>query len=563
MNAEPEPALPDDDPWRTHDVFNQVPPWAGGDWLALDTALQEGLRLGAAEWALPALHAYAGQISQPDILAAAVAANEYAPRHRPFDPQGNRIDAVEFHPAWHLLLGRLRGAGGVSLPWRDRRAGRWSAWAALFYLHGQVEQGTLCPTTMTQAAIPLLQREPALWTLLGERLLADTYDETDAPIQHRRALWIGMGMTEKQGGSDVRANTTTAWPVQGQGRGAVYRLRGHKWFYSAPSSDAHLVSARLGTDGPIGCFFVPRWWLDGRRNAVRIQRLKDKLGNRSNASGEVEFQDALGILIGEEGRGLATLVEMASTTRISCVLGSAAILRSALVQALHAARHRQAFGRRLADQPTMRGVLLDLALESEAALQLGLRLARACEGELMLDQAWRRFVTPAAKFWVCKRTVAATAEAMEVLGGNGYVEESPLPRLLREAPVNSIWEGCGNVMALDILRAVAREPAVALMLWEDWRQALSADAAALRHLQWLETALTSADAQGLPAQARLVAQTMALLGQAALLRRYAPTAVADAFIATRLGEPAGLTFGVVDARRYDTEAVLQRALPPD
>lgn len=547
--------------WRTHEVLNQVPEWAGPDLWAADAALQQAVADAGAGWAVPALQAYGRAIATADARADAVAANEHPPRHRPFDARGHRIDAVVFHPGWHRLLGQLRAAGGVSGPWRDAQPGRWTAWAALFYLHGQVEQGTLCPATMTQAAIPILQREPGLWSLLGSQLLCLDDDPQDAPLTRKRAVWIGMGMTEKQGGSDVRANTTTAWPVQGQGRGAVYRLRGHKWFYSAPTSDAHLVSARIAGEDGIGCFFVPRWWMDGTRNAVRLQRLKDKMGNRSNASGEVEFEDAWGILIGPPERGLATLVEMASYTRINCVLGSAAIGRAALVQAIHAARHRHTFGRRLQDQPVMRGVLLDLALESEAALQLGLRLAQACESDDPLDQAWRRILTPAAKFWVCKRTIAATAEAMEVLGGNGYVEEGVMPRLLRESPVNAIWEGSGNVMTLDVLRALRSNPEGAQALLRDWAQTLRDDAPARHALQRLAVTLKEDDPAALQAQAREITQQLALLAQAVLLRTRSPQAVADAFIASRLGPSPGLTFGVLDARTHATDAILQRALP--
>lgn len=548
--------------WSTHTVVNQVPEWANDDLWDADVALREAVEQAGAHWAAERLQTYARQVGSPAARADAVAANVHGPQHRPYDARGHRLDAVDFHPAWHHLLGLLRQGGWVTLPWRDDRPGRWTAWAAGFYLHGQIEQGTLCPATMTQAAVPLLRREPALWAQVGDPLLSDAYDPRDIPLPAKASIWVGMGMTEKQGGSDVRANTTTAWPLDGGGRGGVYRVRGHKWFYSAPSSDAHLVSARIGPDGPMGCFWVPRWW-GAQRNAVRIQRLKDKLGNRSNASGEVEFEDALGILIGEEGRGIATLVEMASYTRINCVLGSAAIVRAALVQALHSARHRQAFGRALAQQPAMRGVLLDLALESEAALQLGLRLAQACEDATPLDQAWRRIVTPAAKFWVCKRAIAATAEAMEVLGGNGYVEEGTLARLLREAPVNSIWEGSGNVMCLDVLRAVQRQPQAAHALLNDWRQALHGDAAALGALHTLAAAWqTQTDGAALEHQARWIAQTLALLAQAVLLRTRAPTAVADAFIATRLGEAAvGQTLGVIDARPWATDAILARALP--
>jgi putative acyl-CoA dehydrogenase len=361
-------------------------------------------------------------------------------------------------------------------------------------------------------------------------------------------MLIGMGMTEKQGGSDVRANTSWAVPVAGGGRGAEYRLNGHKWFFSAPMCDAHLVVARLGNaeDGPIGCFYVPRWRPDGSKNAVEIQRLKDKLGNRSNSSAEVEFRDAYAVLIGEEGRGIPTIIEMATHTRLDCVIGSAALIRQAFVQALHHTRHREAFGRLLLDQPLMRNVLTDLALESEAATRLMMRLATAFElaDTDPLQAAWKRIVTPAAKFWVCKRALEVTGEAMEVWGGNGYVEEGPMARLYREAPVNSIWEGSGNVMCLDVLRAIQREPDGAALLLGDLAREAAGDRRLRTALQNFETLLHQ-PAELMQANARRLAQTLVLLAQAVLLLRHGQADCAELFIASRFGDGAQADHGRV------------------
>ncbi|PZU42345.1 MAG: DNA alkylation response protein, partial [Acidovorax sp.] len=411
-------------------------------------------------------------------------------------------------------------------------------------------------------AIPLLRKEPALWQSLQSRLYSTAYDPRDLPVADKASIWLGMGMTEKQGGSDVRANTTVATPIGTGGRGGEYRLRGHKWFFSAPQCDAHLVVARTGEGGPFACFYVPRWRPDGSRNAVRVQRLKDKVGNRSNASSEVEFEDAWGLLMGEEGRGIPTIIEMASYTRLNCVVGSAAILRQATVQAIHYARRRHAFGKALAEQPLMRAVLADLALESEAALHLAMRLAQAYEDDSTPAQrAWKRVMTPAAKFWVCKRAVELTGEAMEVLGGNGYVEDGVMARLFREAPVNSIWEGSGNVMCLDVLRALQREPEAAHALLTELHAAAQGEpriAAAARELQ----ALLAAPAEQLEGLGRVLTQRLVLLAQACLLRQQAPAAVADAFVATRLADSgAGRVAGAIDPRGLDVAAVLARAFP--
>ncbi len=551
--------------WNTHDVLNQVDELTDFNLLEADPALAEALQRNGAARHIPSLSRYAQQLGERATWELAEQANRHTPELHRFDARGRIIDAVEFHPSWHTLLGLYRQQGLISLPFEDSSAGRWSAWAAGFYLHGQVEQGTLCPATMTTAAIPLLQKEPALWQQLQGKLFSHEYDPRDLPVGDKASMWLGMGMTEKQGGSDVRANTTVAMPVHAGGRGGEYLLRGHKWFFSAPMCDAHLVVARMGEGGGQACFYVPRWRPDGSRNAVRVQRLKDKVGNRSNSSSEVEFEDAWGILMGEEGRGIPTIIEMATYTRLNCVLGSAAILRSATVQALAYARRRSVFGKLLAEQPLMRTVLADLALESEAALQIAMRLAQAYErggdeGD-PLERAWKRIMTPAAKFWVCKRGVELTGEAMEVLGGNGYVDTGVMARLFREAPVNSIWEGSGNVMCLDVLRAISREPDGAQLLLQDLIDTAAGEPALLQQAQSLARRLSGPPDQ-LEAQARRLVQDLVLLAQACLLRRHAPPAMADGIIATRLGAQQGaMVAGAFDPAGLDIAAILQRALP--
>ena len=547
--------------WQTHDVFNQFDELSDYDVFGTDAALVEAVRAADAGWALPALDAYGRTIGSAESFRQADEANRHLPELQVFDRRGRRIDQVEFHPAWHALMARYRNAGWVSLSARDTRPGRWVASAAGLYLHSQVESGTTCPSIMTWASIPLLEREAGLWPALKDRLHSDDYDARDLPLEDKRSIYVGMGMTEKQGGSDVRANTTEATPLDGGGRGRGYAIRGHKWFLSAPMCDAHLVVARTKEGGP-SCFFVPRWQPDGSKNPVQIQRLKDKLGNKSNSSAEVEFLDAHGVLIGEEGRGIPTIIEMAGYTRLACVVSSAGFARQALVQALAYARQRMAFGRVLAEQPLMRAVLADLALESEAALALAMRLAAAFErADDPAERIWKRVVTPAAKFWVCKRAIEVAGEAMEVFGGNGYVETGPMARLYREAPVNSIWEGSGNVMCLDVMRAIAREPEAASVLLDELADAGSADAALGREIGALRSLLGTPPEQ-LEGMGRLLAQRLVLATQAALLRKTAPSYVADAFSATRLGEAAwGRVVGAFDGRRVDTAALLARALP--
>ncbi|MDR3100714.1 MAG: isovaleryl-CoA dehydrogenase [Paraburkholderia sp.] len=571
-------------PGTTHEVTNQAPPLADYNLFTTDVALGEALARAGADWHREALARHGATLGAAATLALADLANRHAPELHTHSPRGERIDALEFHPAWHELLALLRAEGLHALPFSEPRPGAMAARCAGYFLHAQLESGSLCPLTMTFASIPVLQREPALFEALREPLYAREHDPRDVPLATKRSMMIGMGMTEKQGGSDVRSNRTLARPAGvASGRGAAYLLTGHKWFFSAPQCDAHLVLARSTEHEGLSCFFVPRFKPDGTKNAVHVQRLKDKLGNRSNASSEVEFFDAWGVMVGDEGRGIATIIEMANYTRLDCVIGSAALMRAALVQAIHHARHRSAFGRALADQPLMQNVLADLALESEAATVLFMRLAQAFEESASMDtaanaaraagasaeeseraleaRAWRRIVTPAAKFWVCKRALAFTGEAMEVWGGNGYVEEGPMARFYREAPVNSIWEGSGNVMCLDVLRALERDADAAQALFLAWRREAAGHPALGAALDQLSVLLNGAPGTR-EASARHIAQQIVLIAQAMLLRA-GPPEVAEAFIATRLDEHAadcGRVFGTLPAR-FDHAALVERALP--
>ncbi|VCU69770.1 Putative acyl-CoA dehydrogenase AidB [Pigmentiphaga humi] len=542
---------------------NVVDPLADYSLYDTDLALREAVEREGAGRAHGQLSAHGGWLGSREALDAGRDANLHPPCFVPIDPVGRRIDEVRFHPAWHVLMRAIVAQGLHDGPWSAPQPGALVARAAGYVMQGQVDAGTLCPTTMTFAAAAVLAAEPP-----GEIdfardwrpvLCSRSYDPADAPIAAKRGALVGMGMTEKQGGSDVRANTTRADPCGAPGRGRGYLLTGHKWFYSVPQADAHLVLAQAAEG--LSCFFVPRYGPDGRRNAVRILRLKDKLGNRSNASAEVEFHGAWGMMVGEPGRGVPTIIEMAACTRLDCVLGSAALLRQALVQALHFCTHRHAFGRPLVRQPLMRHVLADLALESEAATVLGLRLARAFAGQDPLERAIRRIVTPAAKYWVCKRAEAAIAECMEACGGNGYVEDGPMPRLYREAPVNAIWEGSGNVMCLDVLRAMRRDPqgfeALAEYLRErgggsvEFRSAWQA---------WMELCAKPEDAEF---KARRIAGLLTCLLQAALLRESPGGMAADAFIAARLAQP-GWLYGDSGTGHGDAVCglLLARAWPP-
>jgi putative acyl-CoA dehydrogenase len=551
-------------PHATHEVGNQVPPLAGHD-VAADPALLEAVAREGAGWAAEELHELGWRAGRAEVQELARLANEHPPVLRSHDRYGNRIDEVEFHPAWHELVETAVGHGLHAAPWADQRPGAHVARAAKFYVWSQAEAGHGCPISMTYAVVPALRHAPDLAAVFEPLLVNRAYDPGLRPPEGKRGLLSGMAMTEKQGGSDVRANTTRAEPAPGAGAGA-HVLTGHKWFCSAPMCDLFLTLAQ----GPSGltCFLLPRVLPGGDRNGMRLQRLKDKLGNRSNASAEVEFDNALAWQVGEPGRGVATIIAMVSATRLDCVIGSAAGMRAATVAAVHHASHRQAFGKDLVAQPLMAGVLADLALESQAATALAVRLAgaadRAARGDAG-ETALLRLALPAAKYWVCKRFPVHAAEALECLGGNGYVEESGLPRLYREAPLNSIWEGSGNVTALDVLRALSRTPEAADALLAELDAAAGADArldaavAGLRQRMAALEATTSLEAQH---EARRLAGHIAVTLAAALLVRHAPGPVADAFCASRL-EPAfpggpGVPFGALPAGLGLT-AIIDRA----
>jgi putative acyl-CoA dehydrogenase len=546
------------DRFRTHEVENQPPPFADLDLFATDAALREGLAREGAGWAAERVSALGALLGRAETLALGQRANQKTPELHSHDRFGNRIDEVEFDPAWHRIMALAMEHEVHNLPWREPRPGAYAARAALHSLLSQVESGACCPLTMTFACVPALRRQPELAAEWEPRVRGTVYEPRLVPASEKQAVLIGMAMTEKQGGSDVRANTTRAHALGTEGPGQPYELVGHKWFCSAPMSDAFLTLAQTGRG--LSCFLVPRFRPDGSRNPFRIQRLKDKLGNRSNASAEVEFPGSFGRMVGEEGRGVRTILDMVHHTRLDCVSGSAGLMRRALAEALHHARHRAAFGKRLIDQPLMRSVLADLALESEAATALMLRLARAYDeapGD-PAERAFARIATAVGKYWVCKRAPAMIVEAMECLGGNGYVEESALPRLYREAPVNAIWEGSGNVICLDVLRAMSREPDCVPALRAELAAARGGDArldgAVARLDAWLAE---PGDVE--PAARRLVEQ-LALALQASLLVRHAPHEVADAFCATRLGEGGGLGFGALEAG-LDAGALLDRAAP--
>jgi putative acyl-CoA dehydrogenase len=520
----------------THNVTNQVPPLAGSDPIAGDVALAEACVRHADEATLASLADLGALAGSEQAREWGRLADENRPVLQTHDRYGNRIDEVEFHPAWHELMRTAFEHGLAGAPWTDpaphahvRRAVGYLGWT-------QVEMGHGCPVTMTYAAVPALRAAPELAAVYEPGLTGRGYRFGLTPPAAKPGLVAGMGMTEKQGGSDVRSNTTRA-VARGDG---TYALTGHKWFTSAPMSDLFLVLAQL-PEG-VSCFLVPRVLPDGSRNVFRLQRLKDKLGDRANASGEVEFDGTTGWLVGEPGRGVPTIIEMVNSTRLDCVIGSAATVRAALTQALHHARHRRAFGALLADQPLMQNVLADLAVESEAATALAIRLAAAVDAG---ESAFLRLAGAAAKFWVCKRTPGVVAEALEVLGGNGFVEESGMPRLYRQAPLNSIWEGSGNVIALDVLRALSRSAESLAAVGAELELARGADARYDDAVKRLHAEL--GDPDGLEQRARRVAGLLALCLQGSLLLRHAPGEVADAFCATRLGGDWGAVLGTLPA----------------
>lgn len=547
--------------WTTHQISNQFDEKQDYNLFATDATLQEILQsYGSQDQTI--LNEMGQVVGSSEYYQYADLANRHTPILHAFDARGRRRDYIEFHPAWHQWMRINRQFDSHAHPFNQAESkSKWVDWAARFYLSGQVECGSLCPTSMTLGSIPLIQREPELWAKIGDKLLSTEYDERDLPIAQKKSIWLGMGMTEKQGGSDVRANETFAVPIGESGRGQAYLLTGHKWFFSAPMCDAHLVVAKTEQDG-LACFFVPRWHEDGTKNNIHVQRLKDKVGNRSNSSSEVEFQEAWGIMIGEAGRGIPTIIEMANYTRLTCSVGSTAMLRQALVQCLAYTRQRKAFGKHLAAQPLMQAVLVDLALETEAAMQLSFYLASCYENDDALSLAWKRIMTPASKFWICKRAVELTGETMEVFGGNGYVDHGIMARIFKEAPVNTIWEGSGNVMCLDVLRAIGREPESIEILFQDLAATAMQDERLKQELQTLFK-LFQQPADELQFMGRSLVSRLTLLAQAVLLKRHAPEFIFNAFIQTRYSEFHGRVVGMMSAKQVDVERILERALAQD
>ncbi|MQA08658.1 MAG: DNA alkylation response protein [Pseudonocardiaceae bacterium] len=535
----------------THEVTNQVPPLVDYD-VAAEPGLLEALRREGAGWAETELHELGALAGGAEVREWSRLVNTHPPVLHTHDRYGHRIDEVEFHPHWHDLMTVGIAHGLHAAPWREQRTGAHVARAAKMYVWGQAEAGHLCPISMTYAAVPVLRTNPELAEAYEPLLSSTRYDYGLRVPETKRGLIAGMSMTEKQGGSDVRANTTSAQPT---GDGS-YRITGHKWFTSAPMSDVFLTLAQA--PGGLSCFLLPRVLPDGSRNRFHLQRLKDKLGNRSNASAEVEYDGALGWLVGAEGKGVRTIIAMVNHTRLDCVLGTASGMRLGAVQAAHHAAHRSAFGTRLLEAPLMGNVLADLAIESEAAVTVAMRLAGAMERAAAGDEqedAFRRLALAATKYWVCKRGPAHAAESLECLGGNGYVEESGMPRLYRESPLPSIWEGSGNVAALDALRAMAKQPDSVDAFFTEVDRAAGADARLDEAIARLRKELT--DHEDIEYRARRLAESMAQVLQGSLLVRHGNSAVADAFCASRLNGDAGLAFGTLPSG-VDIGAIIDR-----
>ena len=541
----------------THEVVNVSRELVEYNAYLQDAALQEAVKREGAGWAQEALTEFGRLTGSAGYIELGALANRNPPELDTHDRFGNRVDLVRFHPAYHALMKTAIEHGLHGSPWADPKPGAHVARAAHCYLHTQVEAGHGCPVTMTFAAVPSLRTTPDLAQLWEPKITARVYDPRNVPDAQKQGLTIGMAMTEKQGGSDVRANTTRAYPVGAGGPGQAYELVGHKYFVSAPMCDAFLTLAQA--PGGLSCFLMPRWRPDGTKNPLQVLRLKRKMGNVSNASSETELRGALAWMVGEEGRGVRTIIEMVAMTRFDCMVGSSAGQRAAVSQALHHCSIRSAFGKVLNEQPLMRNVLADLVLENEGSLALSMRLARALdhrddEHEDMLV----RLLTAVGKYWICKRTPNHAYEAMECIGGSGVMEDSPMPRLFRESPVNAIWEGSGNVQCLDVLRAMARTPAVVDAYFAEVAKAKGANAVLDRHVDALRKEF--ADPADLEFRARGVVDRMALAIQAALLVQHAPPVVADAFCASRLASAGVHNFGTL-SRGTDCAAIVERATP--
>jgi len=541
---------------ETHEVTNQAPPLEDWHPFLSDVALQEALDREGASWARDRILRHSAQAGSAEIVSWGFQADRNLPTLSTHDRSGRRVDEVIFHPAWHSLMTWSMANEAHALPWTSRRPGAWVARSALFMLSAMVDAGHCCPLSMATACVPALQTAPGLAAEWIPRVTSSSYDSrVVAPAQKRSAL-VGMAMTEKQGGSDLRANTTQGVPIETRGTGQPYAITGHKWFCSAPMCDAFLILAQ--TPAGLSCFLLPRLLPDGTRNGFYIQRLKDKLGNRSNATAEVEFDHALAWLVGEEGRGVPAIIEMVNHTRLDCALISAAMMRLAVAHVVHHARHRAAFGKLLLDHTQMQNVVADLAIESEAATALLMRLAGSYDRrhDSPAEEQLCRLVTAAAKYWICKRASSHLVEAMECMGGNGFTEELIFPRLYREAPLNSIWEGSGNVICLDVQRALRKTPETVGALVDELRLARGGDARLDAAVRALETALHEDIAD--PGDGRRITERIAVVLQASLLVRHAPAPVADAFIASRIAGENGMCYGTLP-RQMDFRSIVDRA----
>lgn len=543
---------------RTHEVANQPSPLVGYNVYESDRALVAAVHREGAAWANDRLTKIGEAAGTEHAQKLGALANENPPRLRTHDRYGNRIDEVEFHPSWHELMTVAVENGLHSLPWVEGERGAHVARAAMFMVWSQVEGGHGCPISMTYSVIPALRNQPELAREWEPRFLSQEYDPRFIPAGQKRGALCGMAMTEKQGGSDVRANTTTAQPLGAGGPGGEYLITGHKWFCSAPMCDAFLVLAQA--PGGLSCFLMPRWTPDGERNRFHIQRLKDKLGNRSNASSEVEFDEAWAQLVGEEGRGVPTIIEMVTHTRLDCVIGTSTGMRHATAMAIHHASHRSAFGRLLAEQPLMLNVLADLAVESEAATMTAMRLARAFDesSDNEHEKLFKRIAAAVSKYWICKRGPVHAAEALECLGGNGYIEESGMPRLFRESPLNSIWEGSGNVICLDVLRAMRKSPESVEVFIDEVSESASSEPRLADAVALVKKELSDLD--DIETRARRIVELMALTLQGSLLVRHATEEVKAAFVASRLAGDWGRAFGTLPAS-VDLKAIVNRAAP--
>ncbi|WP_303760273.1 acyl-CoA dehydrogenase family protein [Alcanivorax jadensis] len=555
QQGKPEPLA------QTHEVFNQARALENYNAYDNDTALREAVRRHGAGWAEDKLSAHGAKTGSAEVIEWGFLANEHKPQFFSHDRQGYRVDFVKYHEAYHRLMTLGLEAGIHSAPWSDPKPGAHVARAAQSYLQGQVEAGHGCPLTMTFASVPSIKLTPSLAKEWLPKILNNAYDPRNVPHTEKQALTIGMGMTEKQGGSDVRANTTRAYPIAAEGPGEAYELVGHKWFTSAPMCDAFLVLAQ--TDSGLSCFLVSRWRTDGSKNPIQVQRLKNKMGNVSNASSEIELRGALGWMVGEEGRGVPAIIEMVAMTRFDCMVGSTSGQRQAVAQAVNHAMGRAAFGKTLIDQPLMRNVLADLQLEVEGSLAITMRMGEALDNTTLdpdneHEKLLLRLGLPAGKYWICKRTPFHAYEAMECLGGNGVTEDFIMARLYREAPINAIWEGSGNVQALDMLRALAKTPAVLDVWFAELAKTVGSDTR-------LDKAVTSlkrefADMEEAEYRARDIVDRLSLTMQASQLVSAGNSAVADAFIASRLGEHGDRNYGTLP-RGLDLDTVLRRANP--